>query len=93
MSINFRTDLFDSSMMEMRRNRDHKSLKKICNLCLELEEAIVSFNEDQDFSLTPLYRAEELVNNIRIIAMIMARGTEGINNKQDKGSDDLEADK
>lgn len=87
MSRSFRMDLFDSSMMEMRRKRDHNSLKRICDLCLELEYAIISFNDDQEFSLTPLFRAEELVNNIRIIAMIMAKGAGEINdlgNKQEK---------
>lgn len=91
MGRKFGIELFDSSMMEMRRKRDHKSLKRICDLCLELEDAIISFNDDQEYSLTPLFRAEELVNNIRIVATIIAKGIGEINdldNKQEKECDE-----
>jgi hypothetical protein len=87
MNRKFGMELFSPSMMEMRRKRDYKSLKRICDLCLELEDAIISFNDDQGYSLTPLFRAEELVNNIRIIATIIAKGIGEINdldNKQEK---------
>lgn len=86
MSRNF-SMLFDTVMMEMKRKRDHKSLKRICDLCLELEDAIISFNNDQEYFLTPLFRADETVGNIRIIAKIMADRTGETNdsdNKQEK---------
>jgi hypothetical protein len=72
MSKNFGIDPFNLSMMEMKRKREHKSLKRICDLCLELECAIIEFNDNQEFALTPLFRADETVGNIRIIAKIMA---------------------
>lgn len=87
MSRKLGMEFFSPSMMEMRRKRDRKSLKRICDLCLELEDAIISFNDDQDYSLTPLFRTEEVVNNIRIIATIIAKGIGEINdldNKQEK---------
>lgn len=72
MSGKFWIESFNLSMMEMRRKRDRKSLKRICDLCLELEDAIISFNDDQEYLLTPLFRADESISNIRIIAKIMA---------------------
>lgn len=78
---------FDSAMIEQRIKRDYESLKRICDLCLKLEDAIMRFNNDQDYMLTPLFRANETVNNIRIIAKIMAdRSGEpaDIDNKQEK---------
>lgn len=82
---------FSLSMMEMRRKRDHKTLKRICDLCLELEYAIIEFNDNQECAYTPLFRANETVSNIRIIAKIMADRTGKINdfdNKQEKECDD-----
>lgn len=83
----FNMSLFDPVMMERRRKRDNESLKRICDLCLLLEDAIMRFNNDQDYVLTPLFRANETVNNIRIIAKIMADRNEelvDIDNKQEK---------
>lgn len=83
----FDMSLFDPDMMERRRKRDNKSLKRICDLCLLLEDAIMRFNNDQDYVLTPLFRANETVNNIRIIAKIMADmngETNDSDNKQEK---------
>ena len=83
----FNISLFDTDMIERRRKRDNESLKRICDLCLKLEDAIMRFNDDQDYVLTPLFRANETVNNIRIIAKIMAdRNGElvDIDNKQEK---------
>jgi hypothetical protein len=87
MSRNFGIDPFNLSMMEIRRKRDHKSLKRICDLCLELEYAIIEFNENQEYALTPLFRANETVGNIRIIAKIMADRvgeTNDLDSKQEK---------
>ena len=83
----FNISLFDAGMMEQRRKRDNESLKRISDLCLLLEDAIMRFNDDQDYALTPLFRANETVNNIRIIAKIMAdRNGElvEIDNEQEK---------
>lgn len=87
MSKNFGIGELDLSIIEMRRKRDCKSLKRICDLCLELEREVIAFNDGQEYSLTPLFRADELVSNIRIVATIMAKGIGEINdldNKQDK---------
>lgn len=87
MNRNLRMNFFDTSMMEMRRKRDLRSLKRICDLCRELECAIISFNEGQEYSFTPLFRADRLVNNIWIIATIMADRageTNDSENKQEK---------
>lgn len=75
MSRNFGIGSFDLSMIEMRRKRELRSLKRICDLCRELECAIVSFNDSQEYSFTPLFRSDRLVNNIGIIATIMANRT------------------
>lgn len=83
----FNISLFDADMMEQRRKRDDESLKRISDLCLLLEDAIIRFNNDQDYMLTPLFLANETVNNIRIIAKIMSdRNGElvDIDNKQEK---------
>lgn len=91
MSGKFGIESFNLSMMEMRRKRDRNSLKRICDLCLELEDAIISFNDDQECSLTPLFLAEELVSNIRTIATIIAKRageTNDLDNKQEKECDD-----
>ena len=72
MSREFDMLSFNTAMMETRRKHDYKSLKRICDLCLELEYAIIEFNDNQDYNLTPLFRANETVGNIRIIAKIMA---------------------
>ena len=87
MSRNFDMLSFDSVVMEMRRKRDYKSLKRICDLCLELEYAIIEFNDSQEYALTPLFRADETIGNIGIIAKIMADRTGETNdsdNKQEK---------
>lgn len=72
MSREFDMLSFNPVMMEMRRKRDYRSLKRICDMCLELEYAIIEFNDNQEYALTPLFRANETVGNIRIIAKIMA---------------------
>lgn len=87
MSREFNMLSFNPVVMEMRRKRDYKSLKRICDLCLELEYAIIEFNCNQDYTLTPLFRANETVGNIRIIAKIMADRsgeTNDSDNKQEK---------
>lgn len=87
MSRKFDMLSFDPVMVEMRRKRDYNSLKRICDLCRELECAIISFNDGQEYSFTPLFRADRLVNNIWIIATIMADRageTNDSDNKQEK---------
>ena len=87
MSRNLRMDFFDPVIMEMKQKRDYKSLKRICDLCLELEYAIIEFNDSQEYALTPLFRADETVGNIRTVAKIMADRageTNDSDNKQEK---------
>lgn len=72
MSREFDMISLNLDMMEMRRKRDYKLLKRIYDLCIELEYAIIEFNDSQEYALTPLFRADETVGNIRIIAKIMA---------------------
>ena len=90
MSKNFEIGAFDLSMIEMRRKRDRKLLKRICELCLELEREIIAFNDGQEYLITPLFREDELVRNIRIVATIMASRIGEINdldNKQEKADE------
>jgi hypothetical protein len=87
MSRKFDMLSFDPVVMEIRRKRDYKSLKRICDLCLELKCAIIEFNDSQEYALTPLFRADETVGNIWFVAKIMADRTGETNdsdNKQEK---------
>lgn len=90
MSREFNMLSFDPVMIEMRRKRDYKFLKRIYDLCLELEYAIIAFNDSQEYALTPLFRADETVGNIRIIAKIMADRAGETNDSDKKQEKDEE---
>jgi hypothetical protein len=70
-------DSFETARWREERKRDYESLKRIEDLCLQLQNELIQYNDNQKSNITPLFRADETINNIRILAKIMADRTGG----------------
>lgn len=70
-------DSFEIARWREEKKRDYESLKRIEDLCLQLQNELIQYNDNQKSNLTPLFRADETINNIRILAKIMADRTCG----------------
>ncbi len=70
-------DNFEIARWQEEKKRDYESLKRIEALCLLLQNELIQYNDNQKGILTPLFRADETINNIRILSKIMADRTGG----------------
>lgn len=59
-------------MTEIEKIRkDYDRLQNIVDFASELQDAIIRYNGSQRGKITPLFRIDEIVSNIRVIAQVL----------------------